>query len=315
MVPPSIFFSAESVSYMSTIQLIKGDCLKELHHLADASIDFVLSDPPYGHSNNDGDLIHNREKALGEDKKRMVRTKNGSLVPAGKKARQVQNADRPIANDKGEEADNLLKKVLKHCKRLLVPGGNAAVCCGGGGSHARKENPNEPSYAWWSIWIDQYLRFKQMIVWDKGPMGMGWHYRRSYEVVLVGFKPGGKYKWYDETDKVENIIRPGDYGIGKIIPNESEHPTPKPVELAMHFIRLHTQEGDTVLDPFAGAGWVGVACKLLNRNFIGIEIDPHWYGMAEKRIAKTKSLSDIIRRVPASKKTDDPHAHLGFCFS
>lgn len=297
--PPLYFPFPSNTSRMSTIQLIKGDCLKKLPKIADASIDLILTDPPYGHSNNDGDLIHNLEKAIPARRKR------------GDDGSQVYEA-RPIANDKGLESDLLLKKVLKHSKRLLVPGGNAAICCGGGGSHARKENPNEPSYAYWSIWMGEHLRFKQMIVWDKGPMGLGWHYRRSYEVVLIAFKPGGKYKWYDETDKIENIIRPGDYAISKIIPNDAEHPTPKPPQLAMHFIRLHTQEGDTVLDPFMGAGWVGVACKLLNRNFIGIEIDPQWYGEAEQRIAKTKSMQDAIRRIPAVKKTDDPYAHSGF---
>lgn len=47
-----------------------------------------------------------------------------------------------------------------------------------------------------------------MIVWDKGPMGMGWHYRRSYETVLVAEKPGAACRWYDDTNGIENIIRP-----------------------------------------------------------------------------------------------------------
>lgn len=42
----------------------------------------------------------------------------------------------------------------------------------------------------------------------------------------------------------------------------------------MHFIGLHSQPGDVVLDPFCGHGWVGVACKRMGRKFIGIEIDP-----------------------------------------
>ena len=103
-------------------------------------------------------------------------------------------------------------------------------------------------------------------------MGMGWHYRRSYETVLVAMKPGGPCKWYDETGRVENIIRPGYHGIRKIIPRSDEHPTPKPIELASHFIQLHTQPGDVVLDPFAGGGTTGVAAAALGRKFIGIEI-------------------------------------------
>jgi DNA modification methylase len=113
---------------------------------------------------------------------------------------------------------------------------------------------------------------------------MGWHYRRSYETVLVAMKPGAPCKWYDTTDKIENIIRPGDYGIKKIIPSKTDHPTPKSVELAMHFIKLHTQEGDTVLDPFMGGGSTGVSCRKLGRKFIGIELDPHWYEYSKKRL-------------------------------
>jgi hypothetical protein len=68
------------------------------------------------------------------------------------------------------------------------------------------------------LWLDEAVGFKQMVVWDKGPMGMGWHYRRSYETVLVGEKRGGKCRWYDDSQTIENIIRPGAYGITKILP-------------------------------------------------------------------------------------------------
>jgi DNA modification methylase len=133
------------------------------------------------------------------------------------------------------------------------------------------------------LWIDEVLDFKQMVVWDKGPIGMGWHYRRSYETVLVASKPGAACRWFDESSKIENIIRPGYKGIRKIIPQETDHPTPKPVELARHFIELHTKEGDTVLDPFCGHAWVGVACIQLGRNFIGFESDPAHVERARKR--------------------------------
>lgn len=132
--------------------------------------------------------------------------------------------------------------------------------------------------------LDKLIGFKQAIVYDKGPIGMGWHYRRSYEFVLVGQKPGAKAKWYDETNKIENIIRPGDYGIAKIIPSKNQHPTEKPWQLAAHFIRLHTKPGDIVLDPFMGSGSTGVAALSLDRRFIGIELDKHWYRHTIKRL-------------------------------
>ena len=139
-------------------------------------------------------------------------------------------------------------------------------------------------FARWSLEMDKIFDFKQMIVWDKGKIGMGWHYRRSYETVLVATKRGGACKWYDKTNKIENIIR----NIPKIIPSSDQHPTIKPVALMEYFIKLHTQEGDTIFDPFMGSGTTGVACVELNRNFIGIEIDPKFFEIAKNRIERAK---------------------------
>ena len=121
--------------------------------------------------------------------------------------------------------------------------------------------------------MDEVLGFKHMVVWDKGPIGMGFHYRRSYEVVLVS-QPigGGKCNWYDTTKAVENIIRPNT-GAKKIIPSKGQHPTEKPWGLAGKFISYHTQAGDTVLDPFVGGGSTGVAAIREDRHFIGSDID------------------------------------------
>jgi DNA modification methylase len=149
-------------------------------------------------------------------------------------------------------------------------------------------------FARWSIAMDRHLDFKQMIVWDKGPMGMGWHYRRSYETVLVGQRRGAACKWYDTTDRVENVIRPGHYGIRKLIPSKDDHPTPKPPELAQHFIRLHTQPGDTVLDPFMGGGSTAVAAVREGRKFIGIELEQRWFDIACRRIEEVYAQPDMF---------------------
>ncbi|HNZ08517.1 MAG TPA: site-specific DNA-methyltransferase [Bacillota bacterium] len=69
----------------------------------------------------------------------------------------------------------------------------------------------------------------------------------------------------------------------KIIPRANQHPTMKPVALAEFFIKLHTKPGDLILDPFMGSGTTGVAVKNLGRNFIGVELDKQWYGMATDR--------------------------------
>lgn len=63
-----------------------------------------------------------------------------------------------------------------------------------------------------------------------------------------------------------------------------KHPTIKPLELVKRHILHSSNEGDTILDCFMGSGTTGVACKELNRNFIGIELDKEYYDIAVKRI-------------------------------
>ena len=63
-----------------------------------------------------------------------------------------------------------------------------------------------------------------------------------------------------------------------------DHPTQKPVALLEYLIKTYTNEGDTVLDPTMGSGSTGVACKNLNRNFIGIEMDEKYFEIAKRRI-------------------------------
>lgn len=66
------------------------------------------------------------------------------------------------------------------------------------------------------------------------------------------------------------------------------HPTMKPLKLMERLILASSNEGDTVLDPFMGSGTTGVACKNLDRNFIGIELDPDYFQVAKARIKNAK---------------------------
>ena len=62
------------------------------------------------------------------------------------------------------------------------------------------------------------------------------------------------------------------------------HPTQKPIELCEYLIKTYTNENDTVLDFTMGSGSTGVACKNLNRQFIGIEKDKKYFDIAKNRI-------------------------------
>jgi site-specific DNA-methyltransferase (adenine-specific) len=238
--------------------LVQGDCFEVYPRLP--QVDFIFTDPPYGHDNNsESDLISRREFAL--------------------KGQQPQvPEERPIQNDDFESANCLFTDSIPWWKKILKPGAYVCCCCGGGGGAKGIQ------FARWSLQLEEALEFEQAIVWDKGPIGMGWHYRRSYEMVLVAKQPGAKPFWYNDSGQIENIIRPGDYGIHKIIPSTKQHPTEKCPELAAHFIRLHTKPGDTVLDPFMGSGSTGVAALQLDRKFIGVDLDPQWSTYAVERL-------------------------------
>ncbi len=253
------------------VTLYLGDCREILPALG--VVDLIFTDPPYGHNNNnDGDLIHKWEKALGRP------------LDCG-------SGPRPIANDGAEETKVLIEWFFAELPKHLWPGSCCCCCCGGGGGP-------DPQFARWSLEIDKHLDFKQMVVWDKGPMGMGWHYRRSYETVLVAQKPGAACRWFDESSAIENIIRPGYLGIRKILPQKTDHPTPKPPELARHFIRLHTSIGQTVLDPFMGGGSTGVAAVEEGRKFTGIEVEPKWFDLACQRISTSLQRGDLFVEKP-----------------
>ena len=68
----------------------------------------------------------------------------------------------------------------------------------------------------------------------------------------------------------------------------TSHPTQKPVNLYKYLILTFTYECDTVLDITMGSGTTGVACVQAGRNFIGIELDPTYFAIAEKRIAEAQ---------------------------
>ena len=70
--------------------------------------------------------------------------------------------------------------------------------------------------------------------------------------------------------------------------DEKDHPTQKPQKLMRMVIERFTKDGDTILDPFMGSGTTGVACVQTGRNFIGIEIEPKYYEIAEARIAEAQ---------------------------
>lgn len=89
-------------------------------------------------------------------------------------------------------------------------------------------------------------------------------------------------KNYDKKYPTAILHFPRELGRAKL------HPTQKPVALLEYLIKTYTNEGDTVLDPTMGSGSTGVACKNLNRKFIGIEKDCGYFEIARDRIKAAK---------------------------
>ena len=123
------------------------------------------------------------------------------------------------------------------------------------------------------------LSFFHSVIWDKLNPGLGWRFRRNHEMVMVAHRAGGKLAWADDGVAVPNIFRTPP------VPNEF-HPTTKPVSLPGWFVKLTTNPGDLVLDPFLGSGTTLVAAKAEGRRAIGIEIEERYCEVAARRLSQ-----------------------------
>lgn len=73
-----------------------------------------------------------------------------------------------------------------------------------------------------------------------------------------------------------------------------KHATQKPIDLLMYLIKTYTNENETVLDNCMGSGSTGVACKMLNRKFIGMELRQDFFNVAVDRILSCKSQGELF---------------------
>ena len=89
-------------------------------------------------------------------------------------------------------------------------------------------------------------------------------------------------------NREENYEEAQGIGLNRVGSMKNNHPTVKPVALMEYLITMVTPENGTVLEPFMGSGTTGIAAVNLNRNFIGIEMDEHYFEIAENRINEAK---------------------------
>ncbi len=117
------------------------------------------------------------------------------------------------------------------------------------------------------------------------------HYEPPLPVSVVKEKED-VYGFDNRTDDRPSNVRTNAYDpplpttMLEIKSTRGKHSTEKPVALMEWILKYYSKEGDVVLDPTMGSGSTGVACKNMNRNFIGIEMDPEIYEIAVNRIEK-----------------------------
>ena len=127
-------------------------------------------------------------------------------------------------------------------------------------------------FVFWSARVDFPLSYTAIHIWDK-KVGISTSYERIFE--RNGNKDYRVYRHYFINSSVAAKMAGDEY---------TGHKSQKPTKLLKEIIARYTKEGDTVLDPFAGSGSTLVAAKQLNRNYIGIEINPDYVKIAEDRL-------------------------------
>lgn len=241
-------------------KVTQGDCLEVMRGIADKSVDMILCDLPYGTTRNKWDSIIPLD-ALWEQYERVIKD-NGAVV---------LTAQTPF--DKVLGCSNL--KMLKYewiwDKRV-----------GTGFLNAKKmplkshENilifyKNLPTYN------PQMTDAKQ----------------KNIRPLTVGQQTSKNYGYLRKLKTSDDYVPTKRYPISLISysKNAAElnsrkrlHPTQKPVALFEYLIRTYTNEGETVLDNCIGSGTTAVAAINTGRNFIGIEREPEYVKIANKRI-------------------------------
>ena len=230
------------------VNLINGDCLEEMKNIPDGSVDLVLTDPPYGTTACKWDTIIPFEP-MWEQLKRVTK-KNGAIVLFGSQ-----------------------------------PFNSALVM----------SNPSLFKYEW--IWVKS--KSTGFLDCKKKPLN-------NTEVIDV-FSEGTPNYYPQMTEGKMHKNGGGTTGPANVYGNFSnrkqtetnlyypkrtiefktehgQHPTQKPVALMEYLIKTYTNDNETVLDFTMGSGTTGVACRNLNRKFIGIELDATYFEIAKKRI-------------------------------
>lgn len=243
------------------IELYNDDCLLAMSKIPNESVDLILCDLPYGITQNKDDIRLPFDK-LWEQYRRII-NKNGTILLFGSGIFYVDLVNSNRAWFKYDLVwDKCLTSGFLNAKRMPLRRHEQIAVF--------RPNGGVPVYN------------PQM---TKGsPLhSKGVNYKNK-EFTNNNY---GKFNTTDDsrsgcTDKYPTSI----VTVKKSHPSVAKHRTEKPVELLEWLIKTYTDDGATVLDNCMGAGSCGVACVNTNRNFVGIEIDEHYFSVAKSQIAE-----------------------------
>lgn len=138
------------------------------------------------------------------------------------------------------------------------------------------------------------MKYKSPMVWIK-PDGMpkfnGDGPGMGYESMVAAWSGGGRSKWNGGG-------RHGTFNIPKGEGKKPVHTTQKPIRLMKELVRLFSNPGELILDPFMGSASTGVACAQMGRRFIGIEQKEKYFDIACKRIEEAYKQPDLFIEEP-----------------
>ncbi len=216
-----------------------------------------------------------------------------------------------------------LDKVWRACFRALIPGGRLVIVVGDV-CLSRRQNNGRHTVVPLHASIQEHCRqigYDNLapIIWHKianaayevenGSAGfLGKPYepnaviKNDIEFILMQRKPGG-YRRPSVAARVLSVISEAQHRewfqqiwTGLTGASTRNHPAPFPTELAERLIRMFSFVGDTVLDPFMGTASTSIAASRCSRNSIGIEVDPHYFEYARKRLDDaTRDLFDTAQ--------------------
>ena len=240
---------------MPKIELILGDCLEKMNGIPDANVDLILCDLPYGTTACKWDSVIPFEP-LWEQYRRIAK-KNAAIVLTASQPFTTALISSNLRDFRYSWVwDKVRGSNFQNARRMPMKS-HEDVCVFYGA-----QPTYNPQY-----WFGKPYATKER--------------PRAREVEGLGRSSAANVCAATVSDdgrryplSIVRISRDGD----------RIHPTQKPVALMEYLIRTYTNEGETVLDNCMGSGTTGVACKNLNRSFIGIELDPEYFKIAEKRI-------------------------------